>query len=81
VFLKELSGTNHVKPWNLVSKKKTTMAEEALAAVGLGNISPSAAASTLTPGLRQMLAMSRTCVAAGHRTTLSQDIGINHCSD
>jgi ABC-type sugar transport system ATPase subunit len=38
------------------------MAEEALAAVGLSNISPSAATSTLTPGLRQMLAMSRTQV-------------------
>lgn len=62
VFLKELSGADHVRPWNLVSKKKTKMAGEALAAVGLGSISPSAAASALTPGLRQMLAMSRTQV-------------------
>jgi ribose transport system ATP-binding protein len=60
VRLKELSQAHHVKPWQLVSRKNGGSTRRALDAVGLSNVSLDQAAGTLSLGLRQILALSRT---------------------
>jgi ABC-type sugar transport system ATPase subunit len=62
VWLKDLSAVAGVHPWGLISSKKDKLTRNALSEVGLGAVSPSRLASTLGPGQRQMLALSRTKV-------------------
>ncbi|MFC4225107.1 sugar ABC transporter ATP-binding protein [Lysinibacter cavernae] len=63
VWLRELSSANRTKPWNLSKGGRAEKTREALTIVGMGDVSLSAPGSTLAPGLRQMLALSRTQVS------------------
>lgn len=62
VWIKDVSSAGRVRPWNVLSRKRGEAARDALAAVGLAGLNPDRKASELAPGLRQMLALSRTQV-------------------
>ncbi|MDJ0336682.1 sugar ABC transporter ATP-binding protein [Cryobacterium sp. PH31-O1] len=62
LWLKNLSSANKVRPWGFVSRKKTETTLAALRSVGLEGVSPERLGKDLGPGLRQMLALSRTQV-------------------
>ncbi|MCU1543460.1 MAG: hypothetical protein JWM50_1325 [Microbacteriaceae bacterium] len=69
VWLKNLSSAGKVRPWGLISRKKADATRAALHAVGLDNVALGRLGSDLGPGLRQMLALSRTQVNP-HRVLL-----------
>lgn len=68
VWLKQLSGSGSAKGWKR-AKNDPAGARKALDAVGLSEVSLKQPASSLPPGLRQMLALSRTQVVP-HRILL-----------
>ena len=69
VWLGDLSAANGTKPWGLVPRSRRAATESALQAVGLRGIRVDRPAGDLGPGLRQMLALSRTQVT-DHRVLL-----------
>ena len=62
VWLKQLSSSDGVKPWNVIKGNKAEATRAALDAVGLVNLDPHTPTDSLGPGPRQMLALSRTQV-------------------
>src|SRR5690606_29117023 len=68
VWLKQLSGSGGSRGWKRV-KTDAVGARKALDAVGLTDVPLKQSASSLPPGLRQMLALSRTQVVP-HRILL-----------
>lgn len=69
VWLSQLNSAGRSKPWNLVPRVSKGQTVQALSAVGLEGVHPQRLAHELGPGLRQMLALSRTQVNA-HRILL-----------
>ncbi|WP_084697276.1 sugar ABC transporter ATP-binding protein [Glaciibacter superstes] len=69
VWLKNLSSAGSVRPWGIVDRKRSETTVAALKAVGLEGVSPDRLGRELGPGLRQMLALSRTQVNP-HRVLL-----------
>lgn len=63
VWLRELSSANRTKPWDLRRGGRIEQTREALNKVGMKDVPLSAFGSSLAPGLRQMLALSRTQVS------------------
>ena len=62
VFIKGISSAGSVRGWKTVPRKRAEATREVLAAVGLHGVSPDRLGRELGPGLRQMLALSRTQV-------------------
>lgn len=63
VWLKDISSAGRVRPWGTVSpRRKAKATRAALDSVGLIGVSAERPARELGPGLRQMLALSRTQV-------------------
>jgi len=69
VMLRGLSGADGNRPWRTVPKPDRAKVREALAAVGMGDVSLTRRAGTLGPGQRQMLALSRALLQP-HRVLL-----------
>lgn len=62
VWLQGISSAGTVKPWQLAPRKRGDVTREVLSSVGLEGLSPDRLGRDLGPGLRQMLALSRTQV-------------------
>jgi len=69
VWLKSLSSASKVRAWGFIGNKKANATRAALRAVGLEGIPLGRLGRDLGPGLRQMLALSRTQVNP-HRVLL-----------
>jgi len=70
VLLQNISSAGSRRPWNHVSpRRQLTASRAALAAVGLGRLDPATPCRNIGPGVRQMIAMSRTQVVP-HRVLL-----------
>jgi ABC-type sugar transport system ATPase subunit len=62
VWIKSISSAGSVRPWGLASRRRAQATRDVLASVGLHGVSPDRLGRDLGPGLRQMLALSRTQV-------------------
>lgn len=69
VWIKSITSAGKVRPWTMVPRKRAQATREVLARVGLEGVSPDRMGRDLGPGLRQMLALSRTQVNE-HRVLL-----------
>jgi len=69
LWLRDLSSAGGTKPWGLMPRSRREATENALHAVGLRGLRIDRPAADLGPGLRQMLALSRTQVT-DHRVLL-----------
>lgn len=62
LWIKEVSSAGSVRGWKTARRHRAAATREVLAKVGLHGVSPDEPARNLGPGLRQMLALSRTQV-------------------